>query len=100
MKQKIILAVLIISGLSFCSLVLMSNALSAGGDLDTSFNGTGSARLGFGRNDDQVTGVAAQADGKLVVVGISRSRKRIQVFRYNTNGLLDSTFGGLGLGKA
>src|SRR5580765_772952 len=81
--------------------VLMRGVSSAPGDLDTTFNGTGFARLGFGQSDDEGFAVAGQADGKLVMVGSSRggSRTYIEVMRYNVDGSLDTTFGTSGTGK-
>ena len=65
------------------------------GSLDTSFSGNGRTRTDFGDNNDLATGVALQADGKIVAVG----RSGFGVFalaRYNANGSLDSSFSGDG----
>jgi len=73
---------------------------SAPGDLDTTFAGTGFTRLGFGRGHDQGYAVARQADGKMVVVGKTSGRFTfVEALRYNTDGSLDTTFGGSGTGQ-
>ena len=43
--------------------------LNADGSLDTSFDGDGKQTIDFGSFDDSATGVAVQADGKIVVAG-------------------------------
>jgi hypothetical protein len=43
---------------------------SDGGSLDTSFSADGRGRTNFG-NADGATGVALQADGKIVAVGVA-----------------------------
>src|SRR4030095_4249021 len=99
MKHRCAIVLLIILILCVSSFLMMV-VFAASGDLDTTFNGTGSARLGFGQGDDEAFAVAAQADGKLVVVGTSRGAQTIfEVMRYNSDGSLDTTFGGLGIGK-
>src|SRR5436190_3145196 len=101
MKHKIVVSVLTVLILISTSVVLINRALSAPGDLDTTFNGTGSARVGFGQGDDEATSIAAQSDGKLVVVGgSSGSGTAFEVMRYNTDGSLDTSFGAAGVGKA
>ena len=100
MKHKVWLAALttIFVG-SFC-FVLMTRVFSAPGDLDTTFNGTGFARLGFGQGADQGNAVAAQADGKIVVVGSTTGQStNLAALRYNSDGSLDTSFGGLGTGQ-
>ncbi len=70
---------------------------AAPGDLDTSFAGSGTARFAFGFGDDVAHAAAVQADGKLVVAGssglIQFAGGNIAVVRYDTNNLLDSSFG-------
>ena len=69
------------------------------GSLDTSFSGDGKVITNFTTGDDWAWDVALQADGRLVVAGVagrSGSDKRIALARYDTNGVLDSTFGGDG----
>ena len=77
---------------------------NANGTLDTSFGGgTGKATIFFGAastTDAEVaTGVAVQADGKIVVVGYSHSAATLNDFaiaRLNPNGSLDPSFDGDG----
>jgi uncharacterized delta-60 repeat protein len=65
------------------------------GSLDTSFGGTGKVLTDFGNTTDAAYAVALQADGKIVVSGISFGTNwDSAVARYNTDGSLDTTFGG------
>jgi uncharacterized delta-60 repeat protein len=69
------------------------------GSLDTSFNGTGKVITNFGGDGDaEGQGVAAQSDGKTVVVGYATVAgvQRFAVERYKTDGALDTSFGGTG----
>ena len=68
------------------------------GSLDTSFNGTGKVITPMGSND-VARSVAIQSDGKIVVAGNSPNDgadPAFAVVRYNTNGSLDTSFGGTG----
>ena len=67
---------------------------AAPGALDTSFNGTGIASVGFNGGDDSARAVAVQADGKIVVGGYAKSGANylFGLVRYNANGTLDTTF--------
>jgi uncharacterized delta-60 repeat protein len=64
------------------------------GTLDTSFNSTGIVKTDFGNGDDDGFGVAVQADGKILVAGMSVGD--FGLARYNTNGTLDAAFGSAG----
>ena len=69
------------------------------GTLDTSFGGDGKVMTQFTRHDDPVAGLALQADGKIVVSGGAAWNTRNSNFalaRYNTDGTLDTSFGGDG----
>src|SRR5437764_12802977 len=67
------------------------------GSLDTSFASAGKICFGFGAGQDYGHAVAVQGDGKLVVAGSSGLTNAIggnfAVVRYDTNNMLDSTFG-------
>ena len=67
------------------------------GSLDTSFNGTGKVTTRFGGNSS-AHGVVVQSDEKIVVAGTyeNGSNTDFGVVRYNTDGSLDTTFGGTG----
>jgi len=68
------------------------------GSLDTSFGGTGKIVTNLGGNE-QVTNLAVQADGKIIVVGISRkaaNTSEIAIVRYLADGSLDLAFNGTG----
>ena len=71
----------------------------ANGNLDTNFNGTGKVTTNFGGDGDaEGQGVAAQSDGKTVVVGYATvgGVQQFAIARYNTDGALDTSFGGTG----
>ena len=71
------------------------------GTLDITFNGTGKVTTDFSGNIDAISGVALQADGKIIAVGASThgSRNDVALARYNTDGSLDTSFGQAGTGK-
>ncbi|MEX2173577.1 MAG: SBBP repeat-containing protein [Pirellulaceae bacterium] len=70
---------------------------NANGTLDSSFDGDGQVRNSF-PGLDQITGLALQGDGKIIVVGYSNQGAGNDFFlaRYNTNGSLDTSFDGDG----
>lgn len=63
---------------------------NSNGSLDTTFGGSGIVITNFGANEFGKD-VDLQADGKILVVGASSNNQMI--VRYNSNGLLDNTFG-------
>ena len=73
---------------------------NTGGTLDTSFGGTGKVKTSFSNNLDGAYGVAIQSDQKIVVAGYAYNEVSqnddFAVARFNTNGSLDTTFGGTG----
>jgi uncharacterized delta-60 repeat protein len=69
------------------------------GTLDASFGGDGKVMTQFTPHDDPVAGLALQTDGKIVVSGgaaWNTSNGNFALARYNTDGTLDTTFGGDG----
>lgn len=71
------------------------------GALDTSFNGTGKVTTTpSGSCSGQARALALQADGKIVVAGTScpnfTATRNFTVYRYNTDGSLDASFGSSG----
>lgn len=76
------------------------SAAAAAGDLDTSFGGNGKVLTWSARADSALaSGVAIQADGKIVAAGRAEGPRVGEAFaltRYNTDGTLDATFGGDG----
>ncbi len=70
------------------------HGLLAAGDLDTTFGSAGKVVTPVGPYDDYAHGVAIQSDGKIVVVGYTNDDWALA--RYNTNGSLDTSFGGTG----
>jgi uncharacterized delta-60 repeat protein len=65
------------------------------GTLDNTFHTNGKVITDFGGNDDEITSVAIQDNGKIVVAGYTNSRSTYDyaLARYNANGSLDNTFG-------
>jgi len=80
------------------SLLCVSAALAAAGDLDGSFSGDGKAVTDFTPGQDWASAVVVQPDGKIVVAGESGYGKgaRFGLARYRANGTLDPSFGGDG----
>jgi uncharacterized delta-60 repeat protein len=74
--------------------------LSADGVLDTSFGGAGRVLIDIANGDDTASGVAIQADGKIVVAGTCTSvvgvvtNNNFCVARLTTSGAVDTTFAG------
>ncbi len=74
------------------------------GTLDSNFGGDGKVTTDFGGNNpssperDTATSVAIQADGKIVAAGNTTrfQASGLALARYNTDGTLDSNFGGDG----
>jgi uncharacterized delta-60 repeat protein len=68
------------------------------GSLDTNWNGTGQFFTAIGSQRDQLSAVAVQTDGKVIGAGYSSfaGSAKFMMFRCNTNGTLDSTFGSFG----
>ena len=96
--------VLISTGVT-CVALGAGMALAAAGDLDTSFDGNGTARSDF--DGSAVTDVAIQADGKIVAVGVGETDssatddETAALGRYTTTGAPDPAFlGGVGVSGA
>lgn len=68
------------------------------GSPDNSFDGDGQLIMSIGAFDDRAFSVAVQADGKIVVAGVSEngSNADFAMARFNSNGIPDSTFDGDG----
>jgi uncharacterized delta-60 repeat protein len=69
------------------------------GTLDATFSGDGKVTTNFTPREDGVYGVAIQPDGKIVAAGdagLLSGNSRFAVARYNSDGTLDTTFGGDG----
>jgi len=70
-----------------------ASAAATTGFLDKTFNGNGRVLTDVA-GDDSGEAVAVQADGKIVVVGSSSGGTDVALVRYNTDGSLDTSFGG------
>ena len=72
--------------------------VSAPGQLDPTFNGTGKTSISFGPAEAQARGTVVQPDGKIVVVGetVTELGLDFAVTRYNSDGSLDTSFDGDG----
>ena len=68
------------------------------GTLDTAFNGSGIVITPVGTNYGRASGIAIQADGKMVVTAYIYNGTALNaaVFRYNSGGSLDPSFNGTG----
>ncbi len=76
----------------------VARVLADGSGLDTTFDTDGKATVDFGF-DDRATGVAIQADGKIVVGGFDDAGAAdFAVTRLNPDGSLDTTFNAAGTG--
>jgi uncharacterized delta-60 repeat protein len=72
---------------------------NANGTLDGGFGTNGIVQTVVGKNGSYISGLALQSDGKIVAVGHASSNATTAAFavvRYNSNGSLDTTFGGGG----
>ena len=69
---------------------------NADGTLDTTFNGTGVVILDVSGDDDDGHSVTVQSDGKILVSGSATigGVQHAALFRFNTDGSLDTSFGG------
>lgn len=65
---------------------------TATGALDTTFDGDGRVQTNFNGGYDATRSLAVQPDGKIVAAGDNGGSSLLT--RYNTNGSLDTTFGG------
>jgi len=68
---------------------------NANGTLDTTFNGTGEVWTDFGGNDNgSAGGLDVLPNGKIIVSGYmwNGTNYDFAVYRYNNNGILDTTF--------
>lgn len=63
---------------------------NANGSADITFDGDGKASADFGSTNDLAHAVAIQADGRIVVAGVSGSS--FALARFNQDGSLDTTF--------
>jgi len=74
-----------------------TGARAASGDVDPTFGGDGIVRTDLSPNEDDGYTIAVQPDGKIVVAGergIGGPNPRVAVVRYETDGSLDTSFGG------
>jgi len=70
-----------------------------GGILDASFGTGGTQSTDVAGLSDRGQGVALQSDGKIVVCGLTKTGtySDLLVLRYDSDGILDPTFGGTGI---
>jgi uncharacterized delta-60 repeat protein len=90
-------AKIVVAGVMFTSFAVVR--YNSNGSLDTTFNGTGIVITSLSAFENYAYSVAIQPDGKIVVAGTSDNPSSYQfaVVRYNTNGSLDTSFGGGGI---
>jgi uncharacterized delta-60 repeat protein len=75
---------------------------NADGTRDSSFDGDGKLMTSFGTQEEQASGVAIQADGKIVAAGHAGQTQfttdtQFALARYDMSGTLDTSFDGDGL---
>jgi uncharacterized delta-60 repeat protein len=73
------------------------------GSLDTSFSGNGKLTTDLTKHDDFAWTIALQSDGKIVAAGdtgVGGPNGRLAVVRYDSDGSLDTSFGGDGKATA
>ena len=68
-------------------------AWAADGDLDLSFGSGGKVVTDFNANNDWLSKISVQPDGKIVAVGDVHPGGKFALARYNPDGTLDATFG-------
>ncbi|MEQ1830690.1 MAG: hypothetical protein ABL921_32360, partial [Pirellula sp.] len=68
--------------------------LNTNGSYDTSFNGNGMRLTSFNAQDDEPTAMTLQPDGKIVLAVSTEYADQMAIYRINTNGNFDSSFGG------
>lgn len=83
----------------FTILALTLTTFAADGDLDLTFNGTGSRLTDIASNtNDLGRNIFVQADGKIMVAALGNTR--FCAIRYNPDGTLDTTFSGDGIAES
>lgn len=87
---------IIVAGISNSNFALAR--YNSDGSLDTTFGGDGKVTTDFSGATDSAKSVKIQSDGKIVVAGISHngSNNDFALARYNSDGSLDTSFGGNG----
>jgi uncharacterized delta-60 repeat protein len=97
MKKKITIVTLAL--FITTSLLLKSNSYAQDGSLDLSFGTNGKVITNIGSLYDEITAIAVQSDGKIVVAGYSYpiSYPDFAIARYLSNGTLDNSFGTNGI---
>lgn len=85
--------------LIICAIAVANAAFAQTGVYDPTFGNGGKVLTVFDSTDGSATATAIQPDGKLVVVGFGDyfPETRLYIARYNTNGILDATFGNGGI---
>jgi uncharacterized delta-60 repeat protein len=79
--------------------VALARYKAGGGSLDTTFSGDGKQTTDFGGSDNgSIGGLAIDSNGKIVVAGYkwNGTNYEFAVYRYLSNGSLDTTFSGDG----
>jgi uncharacterized delta-60 repeat protein len=96
-SRRTFLRALPVTALLLAQVPLSPLAGATPGGLDTAFGGDGKVKAAPARRGGLANAVAIQADGRIVVAGQSvGSKPKFAVVRYNTDGTLDTTFGGDG----
>jgi len=93
-KSSVLGKISLVSLMTMFSLISPSAAF-ADGLLDTTFGTGGKVTTPIGASGDEAKSVVLQSDGKIVVAGHAHNGTNddFAVARYNTDGVLDTTFG-------
>ncbi|HEX8250416.1 MAG TPA: FG-GAP-like repeat-containing protein [Pyrinomonadaceae bacterium] len=81
--------------LAILFLAATAKIFAAEGELDPTFDGDGIVTTDNNSNDEAITDVVVQPDGKILVIGygfIGSSSVQTAIVRYNPNGSIDTTF--------
>src|SRR5437867_4286174 len=80
-------------------LAVAAPAFAAPGWLEVTFNGTGTVATAVASGGARATSVVLQSDGKIVAAGYASNGSNLDfaLVRYDTAGMLDTTFGGTGI---
>src|SRR5215211_2179912 len=82
--------------LTILFLLTTTGIFAAAGELDPTFDGDGIVTTDNGSNDEIITDLVIQPDGKILVIGdgyfSSSATIQTAIVRYNPNGSIDTTF--------
>ncbi|MCP4284941.1 MAG: hypothetical protein GY792_10880, partial [Gammaproteobacteria bacterium] len=87
---------ILFGGLSGGPAFFKVSRLNSDGTYDTTFDGDGKVFHALGGNSSIGKGISLQSDGKILQVGYHSTTEDVYLFRYNSDGSLDTSFDGDG----